>query len=222
MSPVARIRMMSDVADKPKVSVPSSTPTSSFSSKPKETGTALAPVAVTEETVGTSAGLVGAGAGIVLLGLGPVVGVVLGLLANYIARSSDNEVGEVARGVGKTALDVYNYLAKINEKYKLDAKVGEATSALYSKVKEADGEDSVLSKLEETVSTTTSKLSDLNEQYDLTGKVKTATGLAVDFTGAAIEKAIELNEKYAIVDKTTEALSTAASKIKEQIKEAQA
>lgn len=74
----------------------------------------------------------------------------------------------------------------------------------------------------QTVSTTTTKLSDLNEQYDLTGKVKSATNLAVDFTGAAIEKAIELNEKYSIVDKTTEALSTAASKIKEQIKEAQA
>lgn len=66
-----------------------------------------------------SAGIVGAGASIVLLGLGPVFGVVLGLLANYIARSSDNEVGEVARGVGKTALDVYNYLAKLNEKYKV-------------------------------------------------------------------------------------------------------
>lgn len=44
----------------------------------------------------------------------------------------------------------------------------------------------------------------------------------VDFTGAAIEKAIELNEKYAIVDKTTEALGNAATKIKDQIKEAQA
>jgi hypothetical protein len=34
----------------------------------------------------------------------------------------------------------------------------------------------------QTVSTTTSKLSDLNEQYDLTGKVKTAAGLAVSRT----------------------------------------
>lgn len=32
------------------------------------------------------------------------------------------------------------------------------------------------------MSTTTSKLSDLNEQYDLTGKVKTAAGLAVSQT----------------------------------------
>jgi hypothetical protein len=62
---------------------------------------------------------VGAGAGIVLLGFGPVVGVALGLLASYLARSSENEVGEVARGVGKTALEVYNYLIKLNDKYKV-------------------------------------------------------------------------------------------------------
>jgi hypothetical protein len=46
--------MMSEVADKPKVSMPAS---SAYTPKPaggsKETGKALAPVAVTEETVGT-------------------------------------------------------------------------------------------------------------------------------------------------------------------------
>lgn len=50
--------MMSEVADKPKVSMPAS---SAYTPKPaggsKETGKALAPVAVTEETVGTRCGL---------------------------------------------------------------------------------------------------------------------------------------------------------------------
>lgn len=76
-------------------------------------------VCVPSSSGSTSAGIVGAGAGIVLLGFGPVVGVALGLLASYLARSSENEVGEVARGVGKTALEVYNYLIKLNDKYKV-------------------------------------------------------------------------------------------------------
>lgn len=43
---------------------------------------------------------------------GPVFGVILGLLANYAAKG-DNEVGEAARGLGKTALELLNYLNKV-------------------------------------------------------------------------------------------------------------
>ena len=77
-------------------------------------GGALVPV--NAKNIETSSAIVATSAGVVFLG--PVLGVVLGLITNYAAKS-DNEVGEAARGVGKTALEVFNYIAKINTKYQV-------------------------------------------------------------------------------------------------------
>jgi len=96
--------------------------------------------------VSYSATIAGASAGLVLLG--PLAALFFGVAANY-ASKADNEAGEVARGVGKTLLDVWNYLAKINEKYNIGEKVGETTKELYTKVKESDGDDGAVAKVEE-------------------------------------------------------------------------
>lgn len=80
--------------------------------------------------------------------LGPIFGILFGLLTNYAAKS-ENEVGEAARGVGKTALEIFNYIAKVNDKYQIGDKVTDASSKLYSKIKESEGDDSVVTKLEE-------------------------------------------------------------------------
>ncbi|GAB5030010.1 Hypothetical protein NocV09_00201440 [Nannochloropsis oceanica] len=203
------VRMMSDVMDKPKVSP-------AFSTSPptggENKGGALVPI--NTQTIETSAAIVSTSAGIVFLG--PLLGVLLGLITNYAAKA-DNEVGEAARGVGKTALEVFNYIAKVNSKYQIGAKVSDSASSLVAKLKENEGEDSVVSKLEETLETTKTKLTDLDEQYDLVTKAKSAVGLAVDFSNTAIDKALELNEKYALVDKTTDAVKKAVNKAKDSI-----
>ena len=62
----------------------------------------------------------------------------------------------------------------------------------------------------------------LNEEYDLVGKTKSALGLVGDLSTAAIDKAIELNDKYQIVDKTGKVIKEAAGKVKESIDKAQA
>lgn len=72
----------------------------------------------------------------------------------------------------------------------------------------------------QTVKTTTSKISKLNEEYDIVGKAKSAVVLAADLSTAAIDKAIELNEKYSIVDKTGDAIKTAAKKVQDAVKSA--
>ena len=80
--------------------------------------------------------------------LGPLAALFFGVAANYAAKA-DNEAGEIARGVGKTLLEVFNYLSKVNEKYSIGEKVGDATKDVYSKIKESDGEDGALVKIEE-------------------------------------------------------------------------
>lgn len=92
-----------------------------------------------------SATVAGASAGLVLFG--PLVGLILGAAANYAAKS-EGEAGEAVRGIGKSVLDVYNYLAKLNTKYSIGEKVGEATKSAYSKIKESDGDGAVV-KIEE-------------------------------------------------------------------------
>lgn len=75
--------------------------------------------------------------------------------------------------------------------------------------------------LYQSLKTTSSKISALNEEYDLVGKTKTALAGAVELTTAAFDKAIELNDKYKIVDKTGKALTEAVDKVKKQIDAAQ-
>lgn len=111
----------------------------------------------------------------------------------------------------------------------------------------------------QSVTTTKTKLADLDSQYQLVDKAKSAVsaqysymsiycmyawralpcpdlphtpthahqiqiplqvGLAVDLSGAAVEKAVELNEKYSLVDKATEAAKKAAKQVKESIDKA--
>lgn len=73
---------------------------------------------------------------------------ILGLITNYIAKT-EGEAGDVARGVGKTSLDVFNYLVKVNSKYELGAKLSSASESLVDKLKEADGESQIVPKIEE-------------------------------------------------------------------------
>ena len=54
------------------------------------------------------------------------------------------------------------------------------------------------------------------------GKTKSALGLVGDLSTAVIDKAIELNDKYQIVDKTGKVIKEAAGKVKESIDKAQA
>lgn len=92
------------------------------------------------------AAIISTSAGVLVFG--PILGVILGLLTNYVAKT-EGEVGDVARGLGKTSLDVFNYLVKVNSKYELGAKLSSASESLVEKLKEADGESQIVPKIEE-------------------------------------------------------------------------
>ena len=95
-----------------------------------EEGGAL--ITVNEENIGAGASTLGGVAGFVVGG--PVFGALSAALVNYVSKQ-DNEVGDVARGVGKVALDVFNFLTKLNNKYDLTDKAGTAAVDAIDKVK---------------------------------------------------------------------------------------
>merc|ERR1712087_157591 len=81
-------------------------------------------VAIKEETVEFTAGIIGGVAGLVVGG--PLLGAIGAAAANYVSKS-DNEAGEVVGAVSKTALEVYNYLATLDSKYEV---LGSAQASL--------------------------------------------------------------------------------------------
>merc|ERR1719198_2403209 len=175
-----------------------------------EEGGALVPV--NEENIGAGASTLGAVAGVAVGG--PVVGAVGAAVVNYVSKQ-DNELSDVARGIGKVALDVFNFATKLNSKYDLTDKAGSAALSAIDKVKEKDAEGT-LDKIEDAIATTTDKLSALNDEYDLVGKGKQVLWVAGDLSEKAIVKGIELNEEYDLVNKAGSAVKDAASKAQQK------
>lgn len=122
---------------------------------------------------------------------GPVFALLLAAVTNY-ATKKENDSGEALRGVGKTVVESYNFLNKLNAKYQLTNKVG---SALDNVISSAASDSDSLDGVKKAYKTTVEKLETLNKEYDLVNKGKEVIVAAATLSDAAIEKAIELNEK---------------------------
>jgi len=172
--------------------------------------TAIVPI--NEETVEFTAGLLGGAIGFSLGG--PVLGAVGAAAANY-ASKTDAEAGEVLSAVSKTSIEIFNYFSKLDSKYAvLDQAKGQLENAL-DKVKATDGANpETIEKLENALSSTNSKIQEINDEYDLVGTGMTALGVIGDLVEKAIIKAGELNDEYKLSDKAGAALSEAVDKAK--------
>ena len=69
--------------------------------------------------------------------------------------------------------------------------------------------------VKKTITNVSSKVSDLNSEFNLVGKASDAIKVAASLSDTAIEKVIELNEKYDFVETTKKAAGEAVNKIKE-------
>jgi len=170
-------------------------------------------VAIKEETVEFTAGLIGGVAGLVIGG--PVLGAIGAAAANYIAKS-ENEAGEIVGAVSTSALEVYNYLATLDGKYEvLSSAQGSLQNAL-NKLKSQDQIDpAAIEKVENALASTTAKIAEVNDEYDLVGSGMTALGVVGDLVEKTVKKIGELNEEYQLTDKANSALSSAVDKAKD-------
>jgi hypothetical protein len=148
-------------------------------------------VPVDKTNVESAAAVTGGVLGFVLGG--PVWGVILAAVSNYVVKKEDDS-GEALRGFGKTAVESYNFLNKINAKYEISGKLSSALSDLISTVSKKTDSD-VLDNVTKTVSETVSKVDKINKEYDLVSKSKEAITAAAQLSDVAIDKAVELNQK---------------------------
>lgn len=169
-------------------------------------------VPVNEETVEFTAGILGGVVGFAIGG--PVLGAIGAAAANY-ATKTDAEVGEILSAVSKTSIEIFNYFSKLDSKYEiLDKAKGQLETAL-DKVKSSESANpETIEKIEKALSSTNSKIKEINDEYDLVGVGLTALGVVGDLVEKAIIKAGELNEEYQLSSKATAALSEAVEKAK--------
>eukprot|EP00931_Biecheleriopsis_adriatica_P005720 TRINITY_DN1071_c1_g1_i2.p1 TRINITY_DN1071_c1_g1~~TRINITY_DN1071_c1_g1_i2.p1 ORF type:complete len:219 (+),score=59.19 TRINITY_DN1071_c1_g1_i2:136-792(+) len=157
----------------------------------------VALVKVNEANSITTAGLLGGVAGFLFGGVW-IAGV--GFVASsYLARKKDDDIATILKGVSAGGLSVLNYIDSLNSEYQVTAKVGSALSDAL----ESDGSNPAKS------------LSDAVAAFDqdvgikdTLGNVFTATG---ELAAQAVDKAIELNEEYKILDQIQEKISSASS-----------
>jgi len=170
-------------------------------------------VAIKEETVEFTAGIIGGAAGFVLGG--PVLGAIGAAAANYISKGED-EAGEIVGAVSKSALEVYNYLATLDNKYEV---LGSAQSSLEGALDKLKSQEKVdpaaIEKVEAALASTKAKIEEVNDEYDLVGSGITALGVVGDLVEKTVKKVGELNEEYQLTDKAKTALAGAVDKAKD-------
>lgn len=177
---------------------------------PASTGGALVPIK--EETIEFTAGLIGGAVGFAVGG--PILGAIAAAAANY-ASKTDQEVGEVIQAVSKTSIECYNYLATLDAKYELLDNAKNSLTDTLEKVKKNDNVDpETVKKVESALASTSSKIKEINEEYDLFGAGSTALGVIGELVERTVKQAGTLNEEYKLTDKAQDALSGAVEKAK--------
>ena len=180
--------------------------------KPPPAPKSSAIVAINEETVEFTAGLLGGVVGFALGG--PVLGAIGAAAANY-ASKTDAEVGEILSAVSKTSIEIFNYFSKLDSKYEVLDKARAQLEVALDKVKKSDtANPETVEKIESALSSTNAKIKEINDEYDLVGVGMTALGVVGDLVEKAIVKAGELNEEYQLSSKAADALKEAVDKAK--------
>jgi hypothetical protein len=183
---------------------------------PKQAPGAL--VAIKDETVEFTAGIIGGTAGF-LVG-GPLLGAIGAAAANYVSKM-DSEATDVVKAVSMSSIQILNYLANIDSKYEILKKTKASLQDAVDKLKAKGTVDpDAIDKVEKALESTNKKIKEINDEYDLVGGGVTALGVVGDLVEKAILKAAELNEEYQLSAKAKQALSNAVEKAKAASQEA--
>jgi len=169
-------------------------------------------VPVKEETVEFTAGIIGGAVGFAVGG--PVLAAIGAAVANY-ASKSEMEIGVVVQTVSRSSIEIFNYLTKLDAKYEILTKAQGSLQSALDKLKAESGDNKEqIAKVEGALDATTSKIKEINDEYDLVGTGMTALGVVGDLVEKAVKKAGELNDEYKLSDKAKESISKAVDSAK--------
>lgn len=174
-----------------------------------EADTTAALVPVNEANVQFAAGALGAAAGLVLVG--PVFGAVAAAGGNYLARKDGDGAARAPRAVGAAALAALrgcNLLAG-----PVSAALGGAARVARGKASPvADAADQAAATLEGMVQ----EAGRWNDEYDLLGGAVAALGAVGDIVEKSVDKVVDLNEEYQLLERAGRVVKGALDKAAEE------
>jgi len=169
----------------------------------------VALVPIKEDTVQFTAGLVGGAIGFAVGG--PVLGAFAATATNYISKN-DNEASEVISAVSKSSIEIFNYLKTLDSKYTLLKSAQSSLEEALEKLKAQNADSDTIQKIEDALKSTTDKITEVNDEYDIVGAGVTALGVVGDLVEKALVKAGELNDEYKLSDKALATIKEVSSK----------
>ena len=167
-------------------------------------------VPIKKETIEFTAGMLGGAVGFAVGG--PWAAAVGAALANYMSKIPETDIGEMVVAVSTTTIEIYNFFAKLDTKYNVLEKTQSNLEATLSDLKAKNADDSTVRKVEIALSTTTSKIQDLNDEYDLVGSTMSGLGFVGEVVENSIKKAGELDSDYQLTNKAMKTIKTAVKK----------
>lgn len=169
---------------------------------PKES---VALVKITEESSKTTASILGGALGLLLGGVW--LGGTLFTISSYLARKEDSDVSKALKGIAAGSLEALNFTAYLNDKYAVTTKVSDAFAEAI-KNQDTETSNSVSSFFDGVKQAVDSLDKDIGLKKTFGDLATSASDLAFQ----ALDKAVELNDKYKISDQIKEKIDEASKK----------
>lgn len=153
-----------------------------------------------EESIRGASAVVGALAGFVLGG--PLLALIGASWTSYACTVAPSDAGEAARGTGKWALDLHNFVAKINRKNSFVQKLSSSVGGLYRRFKKEVAPDaSLLDTAEASLQSTLDFTGRVSQEFDLPGVVGKALVKTGETSVVAVKALVKYNEENKVTDK---------------------
>mmetsp|Transcript_18525 Transcript_18525/g.26655 ORF Transcript_18525/g.26655 Transcript_18525/m.26655 type:complete len:186 (+) Transcript_18525:1059-1616(+) len=178
-------------------------------------------VPVNEDSVEFTSGLVFGAAGLAIGG--PAGAIAAALIGNYLSRDKigDNTASSLVQGLSRSVIELYNTIAKIqNDNEILNKSRDFIAKDVVGRVKTLDGVDvESVNKVEETLSSTTKKVAELNEEYDFVGSAGQALRVFGDIFEMTVMKLTDLNEELQVTERAADAIKSGVESVEKKEKE---
>jgi hypothetical protein len=199
------------------VSAPSPTFVAKRERQPRdEKGGAL--VVMNEASVEFTAGVIGGVAGFAVAG--PLGAVAVATVANYLSRRED-DISTVVQSVAKAAIEIYNYLLKLESKYDILYQTKVSLEDALDKLKETEGTNGeAIDKIEKALGNTVSRMSEISDEYDLWGEATGALGVVGDLVEKTVTKISILNRDLQLFERLFSVMMEAAATARVAVVEA--
>merc|ERR1711948_157574 len=127
----------------------------------------------------------------------------------YFARK-DDDVSKALKGVAAGGMEALNFVSYLNDKYTVTDKFGSAISDAIDSAKSSSNSEST-EAISGFLGGVVGTVKEADKDIDFKGTFGTLAMSASDLANQAVEKAVEVNEKYKLVDQIKEKIDEATA-----------